>query len=95
MGTLRNDPSTLVHRTRLPHMGWNDVYPTQKSMLFNGLEQSARFYFLHSYHFHVHNNDEVIAVTDYGGYSLVQSILKIFSACNFIRRKATNMASSF
>jgi len=61
------NPSTLMHRTRLPHMGWNDVHPTQKSMLFEGLEQNARFYFLHSYYFHVHNNDDVIAVTDYGG----------------------------
>ncbi len=51
----------------LPHMGWNDVKATKKSKLFEGLEQDARFYFLHSYYFHVQNNDDVLAVTDYGG----------------------------
>lgn len=64
---IRMNPSQLKHSTLLPHMGWNDVQSIKKSRLFDGLEQSARFYFLHSYHFHAHNNDDVIAVTDYGG----------------------------
>jgi len=51
----------------LPHMGWNDVQPSKTSKLFEGLEQNARFYFLHSYYFNVQNNDDVLAVTDYGG----------------------------
>jgi glutamine amidotransferase len=33
----------------LPHMGWNDVAPTGPGGLFRGLEQDARFYFLHSF----------------------------------------------
>jgi glutamine amidotransferase len=61
------DPSTLVQSTRLPHMGWNDVRPIVKNSLFNGLEQDARFYFLHSYYFYCHKRENVIAVTDYGG----------------------------
>ncbi len=63
----RMKPSMLMHRTHLPHMGWNDVKPTKRSKLFEGLEQDARFYFLHSYYFHVQNNNDAIAVTDYGG----------------------------
>jgi glutamine amidotransferase len=55
-----------VKNLSLPHMGWNDVMPTKKSKLFEGYEQNARFYFLHSYYFNVQNNDDVIAVTDYG-----------------------------
>lgn len=62
------DVSTLKHRTHLPHMGWNDVKPTKKSKLFEGLEQSARFYFLHSYYFHCSQKENIFAVTDYGGY---------------------------
>jgi glutamine amidotransferase len=60
------DPSTLVQSTHLPHMGWNDVTPITKNSLFQGLEQNARFYFLHSYYFQCHKRENVLAVTDYG-----------------------------
>jgi imidazole glycerol-phosphate synthase subunit HisH len=33
----------------LPHMGWNTVAPAPGSVLFNGIEPGARFYFVHSY----------------------------------------------
>ena len=33
----------------LPHMGWNDVQPALSEPLFAGMENDARFYFLHSY----------------------------------------------
>lgn len=64
---LRMNPSKLTHKTCLPHMGWNDVKPTISHKLFNGLEENARFYFLHSYYFQTEHNEDVIAVTDYGG----------------------------
>ena len=35
----------------MPHMGWNDVRPAGRRTLFTGLEDDARFYFLHSYYF--------------------------------------------
>jgi glutamine amidotransferase len=62
------DISTLKYRTHLPHMGWNDVQPTTKTNLFQGIELGARFYFLHSYYFHCSQKEDIIAVTDYGGY---------------------------
>ncbi|MEV6562467.1 imidazole glycerol phosphate synthase subunit HisH [Nocardia sp. NPDC051756] len=33
----------------LPHMGWNTVSAPRDSVLFAGLDQEARFYFVHSY----------------------------------------------
>jgi imidazole glycerol-phosphate synthase subunit HisH len=33
----------------LPHMGWNTVTPAVGSKLFAGLDDSTRFYFVHSY----------------------------------------------
>lgn len=50
----------------LPHMGWNDVRPHGDSPLFRGMEQDARFYFLHSYYFDCVREDHVLAVADYG-----------------------------
>lgn len=51
----------------VPHMGWNDIKPAKSNGLLQGLDVDARFYFLHSYYFHCHRSEDVIAVTDYGG----------------------------
>lgn len=51
---------------RLPHMGWNDVVPREPGGLFAGLEQAARFYFLHSFYFACADAANVLAETDYG-----------------------------
>lgn len=51
----------------LPHMGWNDVAPTRSGGLFAGMEQDARFYFLHSYYFECRDSHDSLAVANYGG----------------------------
>jgi glutamine amidotransferase len=50
----------------MPHMGWNDVVPLAGSPLFKGLEDDARFYFLHSYYFECSDPKNVAARADYG-----------------------------
>lgn len=59
--------SRFTQRTHLPHMGWNDVLPKPGAGLFRGLETSAQFYFLHSYYFVPHRDEDVLAETDYNG----------------------------
>lgn len=61
------DSSAMPLGTNLPHMGWNDVKPVVDGGLFKGMEQDARFYFLHSFYFECHHPQNVLAVTDYGG----------------------------
>ncbi len=51
----------------LPHMGWNDVTPTRPGGLFAGMEEDARFYFLHSYYFECRDRQDSLAVAAYGG----------------------------
>lgn len=58
--------SKIPFRTRLPHMGWNDVTSTKENALFKGLEHEAKFYFLHSYYFSCNTPDIAIAETTYG-----------------------------
>lgn len=48
---------------KIPHMGWNDVVPTQGAPLI----EAGEAYFLHSYHFDAANADDVLATTEHGG----------------------------
>ena len=59
--------STQEHRLDLPHMGWNNITPVKTSRLFNKLENDPTFYFLHSFYFSCSHEQDVMAVTEYGG----------------------------
>ena len=48
---------------KIPHMGWNDVVPTQGAPLI----EAGEAYFLHSYHFDAADDAHVLAKTDHGG----------------------------
>ena len=52
---LKFDENLIQQRTKLPHMGWNDVTPIIDHPLFRGLEKEAIFYFLHSFYFKCNN----------------------------------------
>ena len=65
-GEVRKFDVARLPQLRLPHMGWNDVRPVGSSRLFAGLENDARFYFLHSYYFECERGGDVLANADYG-----------------------------
>jgi glutamine amidotransferase len=56
----------LTHRTRLPHMGWNNIQIVRDNNLLNDLDRQAHFYFLHSYHFRCHDLQNELAQSEYG-----------------------------
>jgi glutamine amidotransferase len=58
------DPATGLS-LKIPHMGWNQVHQ-QPHPLWQGIEQDARFYFVHSYYADSGNPDEVAGATSYG-----------------------------
>jgi glutamine amidotransferase len=62
----RFDESLFHQKTRLPHMGWNDVTPLSDDALFRDLI-TPRFYFLHSYYFSPGDPTQRLADTDYNG----------------------------
>jgi len=37
-------------KLKVPHMGWNQVHQTMSHPLWQGINQDARFYFVHSYY---------------------------------------------
>ena len=61
-----DEPVSLMdtHGLPLPHMGWNRVYPKAGNRLFQGIEDGAYFYFVHSYAMPV--NTYTIAQCNYG-----------------------------
>ncbi|MEN3929639.1 imidazole glycerol phosphate synthase subunit HisH [Microvirga sp. W0021] len=66
-----NDPSL-----KIPHMGWNTLWHNlhgrdmRPHKLFDGIlagEDGWHAYFVHSFHFAADNEDDIVAVTQYGG----------------------------
>jgi len=53
-------------RLKIPHMGWNRVRRVREHPLWHGIEDGARFYFVHSYYVDAGARDEVAGESDYG-----------------------------
>jgi imidazole glycerol phosphate synthase glutamine amidotransferase subunit len=49
LGVLRGLTERLVDAPTLPHIGWNQVERTRQHPLFDGIDDGADFYFVHSY----------------------------------------------
>lgn len=56
---------------KIPHMGWNDVQPSQD----HGLLEPGEAYYLHGYHFDVADDGDILATTAHGK-SLVSAVGK-------------------
>lgn len=57
-----NDENNL----RVPHMGWNNVEAVGNLKLMNGLDENARFYFVHSYMVKHTVDKSMVGLTEYG-----------------------------
>ncbi|HET7775604.1 MAG TPA: imidazole glycerol phosphate synthase subunit HisH [Azospira sp.] len=53
-------------RLKVPHMGWNQVRHTRAHALWEGIEDGARFYFVHSYYVTPEDPVVVAGTADYG-----------------------------
>lgn len=54
-----------VSQSTLPHIGWNDIILKKESSIFTNLKEIRDFYYVHSYHLKVKNQENVLAITDY------------------------------
>ncbi len=50
---------------RIPHVGWNEVYPARDSPLFRDIPAGRDFYFVHSYHLCPQDDADTCARTPY------------------------------
>ncbi len=53
-------------RLKVPHMGWNQINPVDYANLYAGLEDEARFYFVHSFYVDCEDQEDVLATCTYG-----------------------------
>jgi imidazole glycerol-phosphate synthase subunit HisH len=53
-------------KLKIPHMGWNRLRPVRSHPLGQGLEEDARFYFVHSYYFDCERDEDVLFKSSYG-----------------------------
>lgn len=51
---------------KVPHMGWNEVVPSQESKLTHNLPENSRFYFVHSYFVSVEKQENSILKASHG-----------------------------
>lgn len=57
---------TPDQKLKIPHMGWNYVSVTGDHPLFAGLEDEARFYFVHSFHAVCDRTEDALTMTSHG-----------------------------
>lgn len=50
---------------KIPHMGWNQIFPLENCLLFEGIPNKSYFYFVHSYYIEF-NSKFTSAFCDYG-----------------------------
>ena len=70
-GNVRRFPADRMvsasgEHLKVPHMGWNEVMQHATHPLWAGIENGARFYFVHSYFVDPADRDVVAGKTDYG-----------------------------
>jgi glutamine amidotransferase len=65
LGIFRGVVRRLPDGVKIPHIGWNEVTPTNGAPIFRDIEPKTRFYFVHSYYPDPGSPEVVAATTDY------------------------------
>lgn len=79
---------------KVPHIGWNSLKFPNKGRLFQGIQEGAYVYFVHSYYLKAKEEDIVTASTEYG--TLIHASVEkdnIF-ACQFHPEKSSEVGLS-
>ncbi|NCB93247.1 MAG: imidazole glycerol phosphate synthase subunit HisH [Clostridia bacterium] len=76
---------------KIPHMGWNDITFPNKGRLFEGIEEHAYVYFVHSYYLKAEEEEIVTAATRYGTYIHASVEKDNLFACQFHPEKSSKI----
>ena len=70
-----DQPGDSATHLKVPHIGWNQIEPTQTHPLLKGVPAGSYAYFVHSFYPIVADTNDVIATTHYG-YSFASVVAK-------------------
>ncbi len=76
---------------KIPHIGWNSLSFPNKGRLYEGIDENAYVYFVHSYYLQAKESDIVTATTQYG--TLIHASVEkgnVF-ACQFHPEKSSDV----
>lgn len=59
-------PAVRAQHLKVPHMGWNTVRQSRPHPLWDGIDDGARFYFVHSYYCQPAQDGLTVGRSDYG-----------------------------
>lgn len=65
---------TLDRACKIPQMGWNTVELRDSHPIFEGIEDSTEFYFVHSYYCAPSQQNHIIGDTEYAGVRFASTI---------------------
>ena len=74
LGLIDGEVSKMNTKAKLPHLGWNTLINRKMNPLFNNIELSEKFYFMHSFEFI--NYTDFVSLTNYNGHIFVSSVNK-------------------
>lgn len=74
---------------KIPHMGWNSLDITEGARLFNGIENGAYVYFVHSYYCKAEDESIVAASAEYGVHIHASVEKGNLFACQFHPEKSS------
>ena len=76
---------------KIPHMGWNSISIKAGSRLFQGVQDQAYVYFVHSYYLQAEDENIVAAYTEYGTKLHVAVEKDNIFACQFHPEKSSHV----
>lgn len=75
---IRFNPSEC--REKIPQVGWNSIFPPNQiswgGTIFEHLKQEDQLYFVHSYFFKPDSEDDILSMTNYGGFEFCSAVKK-------------------
>lgn len=76
---------------KIPHMGWNSLHFQNDGRLFQGLDENAYVYFVHSYYLKAEDEEIVKATTEYGTHIHASVEKGNVFACQFHPEKSSDV----
>ena len=93
LGVLKGEICRIPDKEglKIPHMGWNSLHLQNDGRLFQGLEENAYVYFVHSYYLKAEEESIVKATTEYSTHIHASVEKGNVFACQFHPEKSSDV----